>query len=49
MDEIKMGQKIIDGKIVSLDDEKIEKLSSISEELKKKSCLLKEKINKKID
>lgn len=49
MDEEKIGQKIIKGKIVSLDDEKIEKLTSLSDELKKETNIIKEKINKKID
>ena len=45
----KMGQKIIEGRLVSLDDEKIEKLEMISNNLKKESIILKEKINKRID
>ena len=49
MNEQKMGQKIIDGRLVSLDDEKIEKLELISKDLKKETVLLKEKIYKRID
>lgn len=50
MDNEKIGQKIIDGRIVSLDDEKIEKLEELSKDLKKETLLIKDSIlNKKID
>lgn len=49
MENQKMGQKIIDGRLVSLDDEKIEKLQAISSDLKRETNLIKEKIDKKID
>lgn len=49
MNEQKMGQKIIDGRLVSLDDEKIEKLEAISSGLKKETIIIKEKIDKKIE
>lgn len=49
MNEQKMGQKIIDGRLVSLDDEKIEKLELISSDLKRETVILKEKIDKRIE
>lgn len=49
MNNQKMGQKIIDGRLVSLDDDKIEKLELISSDLKKEAMILKEKIDKRID
>lgn len=49
MENPKMGQKIIDGRLVSLDDEKIEKLEILSNNLKKEVSIIKEKIDKKIN
>lgn len=44
-----MGQKIIDGRIVNLDDEKVEKLEELSKNLKREANIIKEKINTNID
>lgn len=49
MENRKIGQRIIGGKLVSLDDEKIDKLEAISNDLKKEVTIIKEKIDKKIN
>lgn len=41
----KMGEKIISGKIVSLDSEKIDKLEEISKDLKQEEGKIKDKID----
>jgi len=41
----KIGEKIIEGKIVSFDNEKIEKLEEMSLDLKQKEELIKGKID----
>lgn len=44
-DTQKMGEKIISGKIVSLDSEKIDKLEEISQDLKDEEGKIKNKID----
>lgn len=46
--EVKLGEKFISGKIVSLDDEKVEKLDQMSKSLKQVERNIKENIISKM-
>ena len=48
-DELKLGEKFVSGKLVSLDDENIEKLDQMSKSLKQVETNLKENIISKFN
>ena len=48
-EDLKFGEKFISGKIINLDDEKIEKLSQMSKSLKQVETNMKENIISKFN
>lgn len=46
--EIKLGEKFVSGKMISLDDDEIEKLDKVSKSLRQMECNIKENIVSKM-